>query len=119
MQSVTFVGGHRAPRTELPRNGNARCDNIHDLAHLPTQHCLADFLTKASVIADNLITAVQTRKWLDVDIDPDFRTVMEHKASCLLPQHSQDPSCKKSQRKTISRDVCGDSDQRATRIEYT
>ena len=36
--------------------------------------------TKASAKADNLVTAVQTGKLLDVDIHPDFRTLMEHKA---------------------------------------
>ena len=54
--------------------------SIHDLAHLPTHNCLADCLTKAPAKADNLITTVQTRKLLDVDIHPDFRTLMEHKA---------------------------------------
>ena len=54
--------------------------SIHDLAHTPTQNCLADCLTKASGKADNLITAVQTGKLLGVDIHPDFRTLMEHKA---------------------------------------
>ena len=44
---------------------------IHDLAHVPTHNCLADFLTKASAKADNLITAVRT----------DFRTLTEHKTS--------------------------------------
>ena len=53
---------------------------IHDLAHIPTQNCLADCLTKASAKADNLITAVKTRRLLDVDIHPNFRTLMEHKA---------------------------------------
>ena len=52
--------------------------NIHDLAHIPTQNCLTDCLTKA----DNLITAVKTGRRLDVDIHPDFRTLMEHKV-CL------------------------------------
>ena len=54
--------------------------SIHDLAHIPTQNCSADCLTKASAKADNLITAVQTGKLHDVDIHPDFRTLMEHKA---------------------------------------
>ena len=54
--------------------------SIHDLAHTPTQNCLADYLTKASAKADNLITAVQTGKLLDVNTHPDFRTLMEHKA---------------------------------------
>ena len=34
--------------------------SIHGLAHIPTQNCLADCLTKASAKADNLITAVKT-----------------------------------------------------------
>ena len=50
---------------------------IHDLAHSPTQNCLADCLTKASAKADNLITAVKTGKLLDVDTHPHF--------SCCLP----------------------------------
>ena len=54
--------------------------SIHDLAHISTQNCLADCLTKASAKADNLITAVKTGVMLDVDIHPDFRTLMEHKA---------------------------------------
>ena len=54
--------------------------NIHDLAHIPTQNCLADCLTKASAKTDNLITAVKTRRLLDVDIHPNLRTFMEHKA---------------------------------------
>ena len=54
--------------------------STHDLAHMPTQNCLADCLTKASGKADNLITARKTRRLLDVDIHTDFRTFMEHKA---------------------------------------
>ena len=45
---------------------------IRDLAHIPTQNCLTDCLTKASAKADNLITAVKTGKFLDVDIHPNF-----------------------------------------------
>ena len=54
--------------------------SIHDLAHIPTQNCVADCLTKASAKADNLIRAVKTERLLDVDIHPDFRTLMEQKA---------------------------------------
>ena len=54
--------------------------SIHDLAHIPTQNCLAECLTKASAKADNLITAVKKGKLLDGDIHPDFRTLMKHKA---------------------------------------
>ena len=98
--------------------------STHDLAHIPTQNCLADCLTKASAKADNLTTPVQTRRLLDVDVHPDLRTLMEHKASLstrcqnifahkgegsLLPEHSQDLSCTNSPRRTISGNVCGDS----------
>ena len=55
-------------------------ESIHDLAHILTKNCLADCLTKALVEADNLITAVKTRKLLDVDIHSDVRTRMKHKA---------------------------------------
>ena len=53
---------------------------MHDLAHIPTPNCSADCVTKASAKADNLITAVQTGKLLDVDIHPDFRTLLERQA---------------------------------------
>ena len=55
-------------------------ESIHDLAYIQTQNCLADCLTKASAKAENLITAVKTGRLLDVDIHPNFRTIMEHKA---------------------------------------
>ena len=51
--------------------------SIHDLAHIPTQNCLADCLTKAAK-ADNLITAVTTGKLPDVDIHHTHGTLMEH-----------------------------------------
>ena len=54
--------------------------SIHDLAHIPTQNCLSDCLTKASAKADNLITAVKTGRLLDVEIHPNFGTVMERGA---------------------------------------
>ena len=54
--------------------------SIHDLAHISTQNCSADCLTKASAKADNLITAVKTGILLDVEIHPNFGTLMEHKA---------------------------------------
>ena len=48
--------------------------SIHDLAHIPTQNCVADCLTKASAKADNLITPVKTGDLLKVDILP----ILEH-----------------------------------------
>ena len=57
--------------------------SIHDLAHTPTQNCLADCLTKTSAKADNLITAVRTGRSLDVDIHRIFEHLLEHKTfSC-------------------------------------
>ena len=58
--------------------------SIHDLAHIPTQNCLADCLTKASAKADNLITAVKTGRLLEVDIHPDPRSQNTHGAQGLL-----------------------------------
>ena len=53
----------------------ARSGSIHDLAHIPTPNCLTDCLTKASAKADTVITVVQTRRLLDVDIHLNFRTL--------------------------------------------
>ena len=56
---------------------NQTCSGrIHDLAHTSTQNCLAVCLTKLSAKADNLITAVQTVRLLEVDVHPNFRTLM-------------------------------------------
>ena len=55
--------------------------NVHDLAHIPTQNCLAE----ESLKADNLITAVKTRRFLNVDIHPNLTTLMEHKAFSYQP----------------------------------
>ena len=41
---------------------------------------LADCLPKSSAKADNLITTVKKRSLLEVDVHPNFRTFMEHKA---------------------------------------
>ena len=45
-------------------------EKIHDLAHIPTQNCLADCLTEVSAKADYLITAVKTGKLFHVDTLP-------------------------------------------------
>ena len=36
--------------------------NIHDLSHIPTQHCLADCFSKALAKADKLISAKKNRE---------------------------------------------------------
>ena len=46
--------------------------SIHDLAHIPTQNCLADCRTTASAKADNLITPVKTVDLLEVDKTSQF-----------------------------------------------
>ena len=97
--------------------------NIHDVAYISTQYCLADCLTKASANADNLITAVKTGRLADVDIHPSFSThgaqgllvymvqnIHAHKREgCFLPERSEDFSRTNSTRRTIPCDVCENS----------
>ena len=95
--------------------------SIHDLGHISTLNCLAYCLTKASAKADNLITAVKTVDLLEVDIHPNFRTLMEHKAllvymvqnvyahkreGCSFCECFEDFSHTNSTSRTISCDVC-------------
>ena len=54
--------------------------SVHYLARIPAHNCLAHCLTKSTAKADNLIEAVKTVRLLEVDIHPNFRTLMEHKA---------------------------------------
>ena len=97
-------------------------ESIHDLAYIPIQNCLADCLTKASAKAENLITAVKTGRLLDVDIHPNFRTIMEHKTFlstwCRTFMHTREKnvffldalkislSLTSFKRRTIPCDVC-------------
>ena len=48
--------------------------NIHDLSQIPTQHCLADVLSKASAKVYDLITAVKTGRLLMLT----FTLIVEH-----------------------------------------
>ena len=60
---------------------NETCSgSISDLAHISTQNCLADCVTKSSAKADSLITALKAVRFLEVDVRPNIRTLMEHKA---------------------------------------
>ena len=54
---------------------------MHDLAHVLTQYCLADPLTKKSVSPTLLISTVQTGILREVDTHPLFRSTVQHKAS--------------------------------------
>ena len=99
----------------------ASSGSIDAVAHIPTQHCLADCLTEASAKADNLIIAVKTRRLLEVGIHPDFRTLMEHKAfsstwcrtfmhirekDVFFPECFEDFPCTIFKRRTLPCDVC-------------
>ena len=53
--------------------------NIDDLAHIVTQHMLADCLTKDSAQPDNLIKAIETGVLVEVDKHPPFRELMKDK----------------------------------------
>ena len=56
--------------------------SIDDLAHVVSQDCLADCLTKASAKSDFLVKAVDTSYLPNVDKHPPFRELMKnrHKA---------------------------------------
>ena len=54
--------------------------SIDDLAHVRTEVCLSDCLTKASAKAHNLGLPGETSVLPDVDMHPSFRTLMQHKA---------------------------------------
>ena len=55
----------------------------HDLAHVRSEDCLADSLTKHSAKAAELIKVVLTGNLLTVDARPPFRTMLQNKA-CLV-----------------------------------
>ena len=73
--------------------------SIHDLAHITIESCLADCLTKSSATADNLITLLNTGRLLEVDVHPNFRTLIwSTRPSCL---HGVEHSCTQG-RKNVS-----------------
>ena len=53
---------------------------MDDLAHIRTEYCLSDCLTKHSAKPDNLIEAVETGRLPFVDNHPLYRTLIKHKA---------------------------------------
>ena len=55
---------------------------IDDLAHVTTEHCLADCLTKQSAKSNVLVSAVLIGKLPACDMHPSFRDLLKHKA-CL------------------------------------
>ena len=53
---------------------------LDDLAHVRTELCLSDCLTKNSAKPDNLVKAVETGVLAQVDKHPPFRSMLQHKA---------------------------------------
>ena len=53
---------------------------IEDLAHVRSEHCLADSLTKNTASTDALMKTVETGTLLMMDCHPDFRSLIQHKA---------------------------------------
>ena len=62
----------------LRRESNS--GSIDDLAHVVSQYCLSDALTKHSAKPDELIKAVETGVLKQVDLHPPFRSLLKHKA---------------------------------------
>ena len=56
---------------------------IDDLAHVTSEDCLSDCLTKHSAKPDALIQAVETGNLKNIDMHPPFRTLLRHKAFFL------------------------------------
>ena len=54
--------------------------SIDDLAHVRTDHCLADCLTKNSAKPEALCKAVATGTLKTIDEHPPFRSLLKHKA---------------------------------------
>ena len=53
---------------------------MEDLAHVRTEFCLADSLTKHTAKPDVLIAAVESGTLREVDHEPPFRSQLQHKA---------------------------------------
>ena len=72
--------------------------SIADLAHVSSQDCLSDCLTKNSANPDNLVGAIKTGVLPSVDQHPNFRSLMPHKAylmewfNCFVMQDILDMS---------------------------
>ena len=61
----------------LRRESNS--GSIDDLAHVVSQYCLSDALTKHSAKPVELITVVETGVLKQVDLHPPFRSLLKHK----------------------------------------
>jgi len=53
---------------------------LADMAHVTTNDCYADCLTKHSAKPDSLVQAVETGDLKNADCHPPFRSLLQHKA---------------------------------------
>ena len=82
--------------TMMLRKGS-KGGQTQDLAHVRSEDCLADSLTKHSAKADELIKAVLTGNLMSVDAHPPFRTMLQNKAFLVEwparnTKHGPDPT---------------------------
>ena len=64
---------------------------IDDMAHVVTQDCLADCLTKANAKPDNLLKAVNISVLPNLDKHPPFRKLMQHRHKAYgMTEYEQD-----------------------------
>jgi len=78
----------------LRRESNS--GSIDDLAHVVSQFCLSDALTKHSAKADELIKAVSSGVLQQVDLHPPFRSLLKHKAFLCYCIFNTLPTTRKS-----------------------
>ena len=53
---------------------------LDDLAHIASENCLADPLTKSPAKPDQLVKTIETGVMENVDVHPPFRSFLKHKA---------------------------------------
>ena len=58
----------------------SRRGEIEDLAHVRTEDCLSDCLTKQNIKKDSLIKAVEAGVLNNVDTHPSLRELLKHRA---------------------------------------
>ena len=66
---------------------------IDDLAHVRTETCLSDCLTKQSAKPDALIRAVETGLLPSIDTHPAFRSLLKHRAFMVAWLKVEMPHC--------------------------
>ena len=80
LMQTNWLQQHRRP---INQNKESNSGQMHDLAHVRGEGCLAESLTNHSAKPDELIKAVLTGNLLNVDAHPQFRTMLQNKALLL------------------------------------